>query len=63
MSGPTSFSSFPFLLMSYLAINQGRTVVNYSAQRKHFLWCTLGGYQVSVTRMAQDELRSGWGRP
>ena len=38
---------------------QGLTLVHFSAQRKLFLWDTLGGYQVSVTKTALDELRSG----
>jgi hypothetical protein len=38
---------------------QGLTLVHSSAQRKHFLWDTLYGDQVSVTEMAQDGLKSG----
>ena len=31
----------------------------FSAQRKHFLWDTLGGVSLSVTNSAQVELKSG----
>jgi len=41
------------------ADDQGRSIVHFTAQRKQFVWDTLSGYQVSVTKTAQEELRSG----
>ena len=38
---------------------QGLTFLDLSAQRKHLLWDTLGGFRVSVTETDQVELRNG----
>ena len=38
---------------------QGLILVHSSAQREHFVCDALGGHQVSVTKTAQDEVRSG----